>query len=734
MMHSSTLSLTPLIGQAMYDNTTDVSPLHRFIQTVQTIFPGVANDIAVTADTTLSQYWEACLIATGTDADSLAMAVSQRLGYGVATSKALQNASPRAIQLVPEYLSRVTCTMPLSLEGGDLVLACANPHDQEGLQRVRLIANRPLKLMLASPERIAQATGSAYAKAGESQSAAMLAPNSTLTDLSTTDISENTVDDIGGNAVVKLARGLLAISIKARASDLHIQPHAGGGMCRIRVDGVLRRIAFLPDATLVSVIRFFKVNAGMDSSNRLIAQDGQMSIRSSNQAFDLRLSVVPASRGERLVIRFLEQGRSHSLAMAGFSNANLQLLRRLMSHPNGVVLLTGPTGSGKTSTLYAFINEINRTGINILTVENPVEYRVAGVSQVEVNTKVGLTFASALRSFLRQDPDVVLIGEIRDQETAEIAMQASLTGRLVLSTLRTSSALGAIPRLIDLGVSKQMIADAVRGIVGQRLFRQLCAACRVPTNGDLTIEEQAFADVCGERPPYRPIGCKACDQQGYTGRFPVIEVLEILPELADSIRQGALNGSNTDPASIPGFAPIAHTAALRVVSGDTTVAEAVRVLGPWFWSGAASAFGRPIPQHLLASTGVGRDMGQASDILVFSLSTPCANEWAMAIKDENHRPVVETQIERIRETIRVNEALNLLVVDLDLADSEHRKLSLLRQLREETAWARLPAVVVLAEDDTAMAELLAEHGYTDVLFKPVDPVTVARTARLALER
>ena len=494
---------------------------------VKRTFPAREALRTLAVDPSLVTAWKQLAAAAGVDKWALASAIANELGFEAPGS--LKTSDPFAVQLLPESLAREHFVLPLREEAGMLIVACAAPHDENTLQRVKFVTNRALKILVVPPDELEWAIVDAYARLSQLQA------NEIGTLFWTADGKFAGNGATGEHALVQLARSLLMEAIKARASDIHIQPFSGGGLVRVRVDGVLQRLAFVPGAVLHALLRYFKAQGGMDPTNDRVPQDGRMSLVLGSHDYDLRLSVLPASRGERLVIRFLDQNRVYKLSGAGLSTAAMQSLRKLGANSSGVVLITGPTGSGKTSTLYAMLAEINRTGVSIITVENPVEYRISGISQVEVNAKAGLTFASALRSILRQDPDIILIGEIRDAETADIAMQAALTGHLVLATLHTNDALTAIPRLIDLGVHPSILADALAGVVAQRLFRKLCVACRVSVREPLRHDERLFFELTGERPAYRAVGCGACRGTGYSGRQPVTEIVEMSPALRQQL-------------------------------------------------------------------------------------------------------------------------------------------------------------------------------------------------------
>ncbi len=712
-------------------------------QAVASAFPARQAVMDVVESQDVSVLWSQLSDAVGLTPTRLAAAIAPVLGLPHAAD--LSQIDLGAVLRIPQDLAKESCLLPLGFDGDTLLVASALPFDGVGgIDRARFYADCPIRTQVASPDQIYPAIASIYARSAEEQSARLMnqlalrnqpapeapepqaQPSAVQTQVPSRDVMDISADT--DSAVVRLAQTLIRQAVEANASDLHIQPHGEGGVCRIRVDGVLHRIAFLPGTVMAPVIRYFKTHSGMDSSTRLIAQDGRQSLTFGHRHFDLRMSVLPANRGERLVIRFLDQGRQFQLGRVGFSIASLQGIRRLLGSASGVVLLTGPTGSGKTSTLYAMLTEINHPGINIITVENPVEYRVPGISQVEINPKAGLTFASALRSILRQDPDVVLVGEIRDEETAQIAMQAALTGHLVLSTLHTNDALGAIPRLMDLGVSPAIIADAVRGVAAQRLVRKLCDKCRQPVTDEATPEEKAFYQVSGERPVYRAVGCDACAQQGFAGRFPVLEVLEITPELADDIRNIRSGQVNLAEKAQGSFATLSNVVAHRVISGDTTAGEASRVMGQRFWQETATVFKRPPLSQPFVQGGFFDNASQAPNLLFFSLSEPFARSCEKAFIAQDFRPLIVTSLAQLRGSMERNEHLDIVVLDVD-PGVDHHSYQFMLHLRRLTAWARLPVQLVLRQGDHELARIFREHGVHDLVYKPVTPERIAERAR-----
>jgi type II secretory ATPase GspE/PulE/Tfp pilus assembly ATPase PilB-like protein/CheY-like chemotaxis protein len=706
--------------------TYDLPVSERLRAIVARAFPDRPDVATVPLAPALRDTWRHLARAAGVDTNALAQGIARELGLGVAED--LENADPFATRLVPERMAAQMLVLPIREKDGRLVVASACPIPGGGLRRVQFLADRKLEVLVAPAEAIELAVPKAYARAAERRA-------KSIGTIALTESGDPVLESMANeSAIVQLARALLIQAVEQRASDLHIEPFAGGGMVRIRVDGILRRVAFIPGTVRDALIRYHKANGGMDPTNDRMAQDGRMSLILGSRDIELRLSVLPASRGESLVIRFLDQSRVFRLAGSGFSTAALGMLRRLAMHSSGVIVVTGPTGSGKSSTLYAVLAEINRIGVKVVTIENPVEYRVPGIAQVEVNPKAGLTFASALRAILRQDPDIILVGEIRDGETAEIAMQAALTGHLVLTTLHTNDALSALPRLADLGVQASIIADATIGVVAQRLLRRLCAKCRVPVTPPLRGDEQFFREITGELPAYRAVGCETCDSTGYFGRFPVAEVIEMTPDLQRAISEGERDLARLRDISEGPLSSIADGAARRVISGDTTAREAMRVLGQRFWTETARKFKRPVPPGAIATVSADETLTEGLSLLLYQKDAEAEGGLLEKLRDEVRAKVyVASDPDQARDILSHNENISMLVIDLALED-EGRSLEALRQLRVSLAWARLPALLLISAEHHQLRQVLEEHGVTDYLVKPVDGETVAARLRAVLAR
>lgn len=377
--------------------------------------------------------------------------------------------------------------------------------------------------------------------------------------------------------IIRLINSLLAEAIKLGASDIHVETYESRLVVRFRVDGVLREIVNPRRALAPLLVSRIKVMAKLDIAEKRLPQDGRISVRVGGKEVDVRVSTIPASNGERVVLRLLDkhEGR-RDLANLGMNQRDMELMSGLVNSPHGILLVTGPTGSGKSTTLYACLDQLNDRSRNILTVEDPIEYDIEGIGQTQVNSKADMTFAKGLRAILRQDPDVVMVGEIRDHETADISVQASLTGHLVLSTIHTNTAIGAVTRLANMGLQPYLLSNSLIGLVAQRLVRRLCFACRESVRAD--GYEKSFLKVKGKKPAtlYRAIGCEACSYEGYRGRMGIYEVVEVDEELRRMIHEGnsELDMESHARKSTTG---IRDDGRARIQDGLTTIDEVLRV-------------------------------------------------------------------------------------------------------------------------------------------------------------
>ena len=388
------------------------------------------------------------------------------------------------------------------------------------------------------------------------------------------------LDDTSDAPIIKLVNHIISQSIKARASDIHFEPYQNSFTVRYRVDGILYDLLTPPKWIQPALISRIKVMAKMNIAEKRLPQDGRFDVRVGDQDIDVRVSTIPTSFGERLVLRLLNKsGHLLGLTDLGLSLPGLGLLQRLATAPNGIILVTGPTGSGKTTTLYAILQSINKPGINIITIEDPVEYQMKGISQIQVNPKIDLTFARGLRSIVRQDPDVILIGEIRDKETADIAVQSALTGHLVFSTLHTNDSPSAITRLVDIGVEPFLISSSVLAVFAQRLVRVLCTDCKQPYQPKAVYLQSIGVrpEQFGGRPIYKAAGCEKCFQTGYRGRLGIFEIMVMSEELKGLILQTFDSNRIKALAVQEKMTTLREDGIDKVLAGVTTLEEVLRV-------------------------------------------------------------------------------------------------------------------------------------------------------------
>ena len=488
---------------------------------------------------------------------------------------------PVVTRLVKETLVSKYEVIPLRLEGNTLDVATVNPLDLEALKAIEFATGKRVHFVVACRTEIQEAIKHTYRL---EESLEQFLQNVPDQDVSLTELHDDGRDlrtlaaDSELPPVVKLADLLFVEGIKAGASDVHVEPTMDGVVVRYRIDGILEEGFHFPKWLQQPLVARLKVTARMDIAERRVPQDGRIQVRYQNRTIDFRVSTLPMQHGEKVTMRILDATRSLiGLERLGLSGQDQQRLREAAVKPQGLILVTGPTGSGKTTTLYALIRAIRSGTTNIITIENPVEYQLKGINQVDINEKQGLTFASVLRSVLRQDPDVILVGEIRDNETARVAFQAAQTGHLVLSTLHTNDAAATITRLVDLGIEPYVIASSVNLIMAQRLARRVCQSCGVAT--EPSDEAVQALRVAPKHPGYRRgEGCPACRQSGYAGRVGIYEIVPISGTIARLIESGGSESAVRQQARIEGFSTLMQDATQKLIAGMTTGEELLRVV------------------------------------------------------------------------------------------------------------------------------------------------------------
>ena len=490
--------------------------------------------------------------------------------------------APEMAQILSKNIAKKNSVVPIRTRGDELYLAMADPLNFIATEEVRAATHRRVVPLIATQSGIDHAISSLYGTEGAKRAIReMQQETSATTDYVGTQVSEVT-DSESAAPSIRLVDSIIERGISDHASDIHIEPQDGIVNVRMRVDGLLHNTLTIPKELQQSVTSRIKIMCNMDVTERRVPQDGRAIVRVRMHEADLRVSTLPTVHGEKIVLRILDRDNQQDTAEElGFYGHNLEVYNQLLENTQGVILLVGPTGSGKSSTLFTMINRLNTEHVNIVTLEDPVEYSVDGVNQVQVNEKTGMTFASGLRSILRQDPDIVSVGEIRDVETAEIAMRAAVTGHLVLSTLHTGDAVSTLDRLADMGIEPYMLATALKGVISQRLVRRICTHCRVAY--DPTEEEMESMGIDPATAPddikfYRGAGCPECFNSGYRGRIAVAESLIVDRTLRAAIHHEVPRDQLMEAVRKSGFKPILDNARDLVLRGITTVDEAHRTI------------------------------------------------------------------------------------------------------------------------------------------------------------
>jgi type II secretory ATPase GspE/PulE/Tfp pilus assembly ATPase PilB-like protein/CheY-like chemotaxis protein len=719
------------------------------------LVPSIENLLSPEAMTALRQesgpavsLWEVLVQRKVASDQQILDAIAARFRFPVAD---LTKPDPKLIATVPEQLARRFNVVPVGQTDSYLEVATSNPFDMDAEKMLAFATGREVRMLLGSPSKIREKLDELYRETESVVSRLLQGIGISGASFEVEQIKEEedsavSAEQASQRPILRLVDGMIADGVSNRASDIHIEPIEGGVIVRYRIDGVLRQAMKIPRSAGVPLISRVKIMSGLDIADRLRPQDGRARVSVNGEPVDLRVSTLPASHGEKVVIRILNQkATTLSLDSLGLAEDEQQMIKALLSHKEGIILVTGPTGSGKTTTLYSALRVVQGEGVNIVTVEDPVEYKLGqNIVQVQVNEKAGLTFAAALRSILRQDPDVVLVGEIRDKETAQIALQASLTGHLVLSTLHTNDAPNAVTRLVDMGMEAYKIAPALRGVVAQRLMRRLCAACRVlstePIGGNLTRFVPPGATL------YQAVGCVDCSMTGYRGRFSIVEVMTMTPELERRIGEGATAEKIAEAARAAGMRSLFGSGLRHVLSGESTLEELLRVTDvpheearPARPSGSGARISAPHaapPLQGLSKPASAEPLEFLMDLL--DESPPADGAVAegsgrgasvLLVEDEDQlRRVMKDLLQR--EGYRVAEARDgiqaldevdrfapdVIILDLNLPGIDG--YSVLAQLRSRPATRDIPVMVLTAKGDEDNEVRVFELGADDFVTKP----------------
>ncbi len=510
------------------------------------------------------------------EADFLA-AVGKTLGMEV-VDLSTRNPSPEVLQQLPASAIYQYNVMPLKIDERTLTIAASDPFDTRAADGLRLVVNRRVKTVLAPREEVEKAVKKFYGVGAEAIEKMLEDGRYDVGDDIGT-ITKIDVNEMGEEAsIVRFVNQIISEADRQGATDIHNEPQETELRIRYRIDGMLHKVDVPPQLNRLknAIISRIKVMANLDIAEKRLPMDGRIGIRIQGQDIDIRVSTMPAAYGESISLRLLAKSGSFvKMGDLGFNERDFAVVDKIIHRPNGIFLVTGPTGSGKSTSLYSFLSEVNKMDVRIMTAEDPIEYHMAGINQVQMQSEIGMTFARALRAFLRQDPDIIMVGEIRDRETAEIAINASLTGHMVFSTLHTNDAAGAFPRLIDMGVEPFLIASAVAGVMGQRLCRRLCPDC----HREVPLDEKFYnLDYPPEkRTVFEPAGCDKCSRTGYKGRRALFEVLDVDEDIEGSIvrRENATLIRNL--ALSKGMKTLREDGWAKVFAGVTSVKEVLRV-------------------------------------------------------------------------------------------------------------------------------------------------------------
>ena len=727
--------------------------------------------------------WEAATRRGFTSDDLILTALSSRFRMKIANVSVV---SQQARELVPEQLVRKYRVLPLQISDSILDIATSDPHDLDCERTLAFALGRTVRMSLGSPTKIAGRLDEVYRPENLFEKILENVAGNYDIESITDSVDEADLDLGAGRAterpVIQLVDRIVAEGIQSRASDIHLEPEEAGVAVRYRIDGVLRQVMILPKAAGIPLVSRVKIMAQLDIADRLRPQDGRARVAVSGNRVDLRVSTLPASQGEKVVIRILDQRATVlSLDGLGLNPDELERIQQLLQSREGIILVTGPTGSGKTTTLYSMLRTIQARGVNIVTVEDPVEYRLQGIVQVQINEKAGLTFPSALRSILRQDPDVILVGEVRDKETAMIAVQASLTGHMVLTTLHTIDASSSVTRLMDIGVESYKIAASIKGVVAQRLLRRLCPHCRELVVGE--VPERLRKWFPEGTTMYRPVGCGECSTTGYRGRLAITEVLISSPEVERRIAANESAERLADAAREAGMRGLWESGVQHVRAGVTSIDEVLRVLeipgdaqrsstnvrastmteavteedGSHTQTAPRSTTAAPLPTEILPPAPRGyiptlhatppASFAGPSFQLVDeeNVNANGQSKKVLLVEDEDSlRRVVKDLLEREGFTVFEaadgvkaldeidRQAPDIVVLDLNLPRLDG--YGVLSHLRARPATANLPVIVLTAKGDEDSEVRVFEYGASDYLTKPFRPRALSARLHSLLAR
>ncbi len=664
-----------------------------------------------------------------TDLD-ICQALSTQLQIAVVDYSILENIDRGVLELIPRDVAFKNLVLPLSVKQRKITIVISDPLNLGAIQDVEFITTKEVDLLLAPESKLLELIEAAY---GTDVTAEMMMKNLISSDeievvpeASGDELDESRlVASTDAPPVVRLVSLLMSDGVNSRASDIHLEPKESHTVVRYRIDGEMRNIMTIPGNMHQSVISRIKVMANMDISERRKPLDGGTKIKVGGRVIDLRLSTLPSLYGERMVMRILDPDRAFvPLNSLGLNPTELDLFNALISYPQGMVLITGPTGSGKTTLLYAAIDTLKTEEVNLITLEDPIEYRLPGISQVQVNEKVGLTFASGLRSILRQDPDIVMVGEIRDLETSEIAFRASQTGHLVLATLHTNDAVATVTRLYDLKLPHYLIGSSVLGIVAQRLVRRICDHCQVEDNPDLTKVHALNMPVIETF--YKGEGCEKCNFSGYHGRVGIYEVVPFDAELKEMVGRGAGEAELTNALRKKKIKRMIDYAWEKLQAGVTTLDE---ILAKIPWAPSSGAMDDPQETHMIQEKSGSASVPSVPFVLVVDSDPESGKETVKTMRSKKLDCGIATNG---REGLKAVYQKRPDLVFLSSRLQDMSGFDMLEVLRKKLETSKIPVIVLSNSSSFEDQKRAYELGAHEYLVKPVDPELLLKEGAAAL--
>jgi len=691
-----------------------------------------------------------------TDDEAIAEALAKQLKIPLIRLQD-REISEEVLSLVPSEVALTHLLIPVDVIDNKLIVAMVNPLDRHAIEDVRFLSRMRVEIGITTHGALMEAFWRYYPHtdlkkildAGPNVAKGLqIIPRKRQDEKR----SEELLADIEAPPIVRLTNTILADAVIIGASDIHIQPRRSDVLIRYRIDGIMQEVMKLGKHLQAALVSRLKVIANMDISVRMKPQDGTTQVQHGEKIYDLRIATIPTSYDERVNIRILDQSQSVTLEDLGLPEKTQKAIKQVISRPQGIILVTGPTGSGKSTTLYACLRELNLPSQSVMTVEDPVEYDMFGIDQVEINPKVGLTFATGLRSILRHDPDIVMVGEIRDSETASIAFQAGMTGHLIFSTLHTNDSLSAISRLVDLGVEPFVISNSLLCIIGQRLVRKICQECKERDPISTKILEKAHPGTSWYKQQlihwnseldrfekksafWKGKGCEHCRYTGYSGRIGIFEMLMITPSLKEIIASKALSNNLREAAEREGFAPLCIDGIQKTYEGVTTIEEIFRVSPPEEGQMPEIFSAEPLVEKQAVTEG--------SQPMVEQLPMGINRPPKILVVDDDEislrvvRAVLETANYQVISAKDGESALRLAIEDRpdliisDLIMPEMDGIALTRKLKSKLITRFIPVILLTVKHDVAAEVKGLESGADDYLTKPIHPERViARVKRL----